>query len=52
MQHGACCGIWKARQDTIPSSLIGVGAWRAYYRLSQKFKLLRYDKFSHLTTEF
>ena len=28
MQHGACCGIRKARQDTIPRSLVGVGVWR------------------------
>ena len=29
MQHGACCGIWRARQDMVPRNLIGVGAWRA-----------------------
>ena len=33
MRLGRCnwayCGIWKARQDTIPRSLVGVGAWRA-----------------------
>ena len=28
MQHGACCGIWNARQDTVPRSLVGVEAWR------------------------
>ena len=30
MQHGACYWIWRARQDTVPRSLIGVRAWRAY----------------------
>ena len=25
----AYCGIRKARQDTVPRSLVGVGAWRA-----------------------
>ena len=25
----AYCGIWKARQDMVPRSLVGVGAWRA-----------------------
>ena len=29
MQHGACCRIRRARQDMVPSSLVGVGAWRA-----------------------
>ena len=29
MQHGACCGIRRARQDTVPRSLVGVRAWRA-----------------------
>ena len=29
MQHGACYGIRKARQNTVLSSLVGVGAWRA-----------------------
>ena len=29
MQLGACCGIQKARQNTVPRSLVGVGAWRA-----------------------
>ena len=29
MQHGACCGIRRARQDTIPSSLVGVGSLKA-----------------------
>ena len=29
MQHGACCGIWKARQDMVLSRFVGVGAWRA-----------------------
>ena len=29
MQHGACCEIHRARQDTVLSSLVGVGAWRA-----------------------
>ena len=28
MQHGACCGIRSARQDTVPC-LVAVGAWRA-----------------------
>ena len=28
MQHGACCGIRRARQDTILRGLVGVGAWR------------------------
>ena len=25
----AYCRIWRARQDTVPRSLVGVGAWRA-----------------------
>ena len=25
-EHGACCGIQNARQDTVPRSLVGVGA--------------------------
>ena len=29
MQHGACYRIRRARQDTVPRSLVGVGAWRA-----------------------
>ena len=29
MKHGACCGIRRTRQDTVPRSLFGVGAWRA-----------------------
>ena len=29
MQHGACCRIRRARQDMVPSSFVGVGAWRA-----------------------
>ena len=29
MQHGAYCGIRRARQDTVPRSLVGVGAQRA-----------------------
>ena len=29
MQNGACCGIRRARQDTILRSLVGVRAWRA-----------------------
>ena len=29
MQHGACCGIRRTKQDTVPRSLVGVGAWRA-----------------------
>ena len=29
MQHGAYCGIWKTRQDSVSRSLVGVGAWRA-----------------------
>ena len=29
MQHEACCGIRKARQDRVPRNLVGVGAWRA-----------------------
>ena len=33
MRLGRCnrayCGIWKARQNTVPRSLVGVGAWRA-----------------------
>ena len=29
MQHGACCGIQRARQDKVPRSPVGVGAWRA-----------------------
>ena len=32
MQHGTCCEIQRARQDTVPRSLIGVGAWRHRYR--------------------
>ena len=31
MQHRACCEIRRAKQDTVPSSLVGVGAWRAWY---------------------
>ena len=29
MQHEACCGIRRTRQDTVLRSLVGVGAWRA-----------------------
>ena len=29
MQHGACCGIRRARQDMVLRSLVRVGAWRA-----------------------
>ena len=29
MQHGACCGIRRARQDMVPRRLVGVEAWRA-----------------------
>ena len=29
MQHRACYGIQRTRQDTVPRSLVGVGAWRA-----------------------
>ena len=29
MQHEVCCGIRRARQDTVPKSPVGVGAWRA-----------------------
>ena len=29
MQHGAHCGVRRARQDTVLRSLVGVGAWRA-----------------------
>ena len=29
MQHGSCFGIQRAKQDTVPRSLVGVGAWRA-----------------------
>ena len=28
MQHRACCGIRSVRQNTVPRSLVGVGAWR------------------------
>ena len=36
MQHGACCEIQRAGQDTIPRSLVGVGAWRAQvHRVNQ-----------------
>ena len=30
MQHGAYCGIWRARKDTVLRSLVGVGARRAW----------------------
>ena len=37
MQHGACCEIRKVRQDMIPRSLVGVGAWRAAERFFVEF---------------
>ena len=33
MQHGACCRIQRARQDTVSRSLVGVGVWRAQVQM-------------------
>ena len=43
MQHGACCGIRRVRQDTVPSSFVGVGVWRdQVHRVDQAQRVFYY----------